>query len=77
MASIYYSIDFHFRGLFIISPTGIVRSFVVNDFPVGRSVDEAIRLVEAFQFTDEHGAVCSLNRKPKKEKNENEINGKK
>ncbi len=46
------------RGLFIISPTGILRQITVNDLPVGRSVDETLRLVKAFQFTDTHGEVC-------------------
>ncbi|CAO3659174.1 unnamed protein product [Umbelopsis vinacea] len=46
------------RGLFIIDPKGIVRQITINDLPVGRSVDETLRLVEAFQFTDEHGEVC-------------------
>eukprot|EP00955_Chlamydomonas_euryale_P050181 354470-Chlamydomonas_euryale.AAC.49 len=46
------------RGLFIISPTGVLRQITVNDLPVGRSVDETLRLVKAFQFTDEHGEVC-------------------
>ncbi|CDH52293.1 peroxiredoxin 1 [Lichtheimia corymbifera JMRC:FSU:9682] len=46
------------RGLFIISPEGTVRQITINDLPVGRSVDEVLRLVEAFQFTDEHGEVC-------------------
>ncbi|CAE6395945.1 unnamed protein product [Rhizoctonia solani] len=39
------------RGLFIIDPKGILRQITINDLPVGRSVDETIRLVEAFQFT--------------------------
>jgi alkyl hydroperoxide reductase subunit AhpC len=46
------------RGLFIIDGTGKLRSMIVNDLPVGRSVDETLRLVKAFQFTDEHGEVC-------------------
>ncbi|KAG2176151.1 hypothetical protein INT43_005384 [Umbelopsis isabellina] len=46
------------RGLFIIDPKGTVRQITINDLPVGRSVDETLRLVEAFQFTDEHGEVC-------------------
>lgn len=46
------------RGSFIIDPNGTVRQATVNDLPVGRSVDEALRLIEAFQFTDEHGEVC-------------------
>ncbi|KAK9833389.1 hypothetical protein WJX81_000920 [Elliptochloris bilobata] len=52
------------RGLFIISPTGVLRQMTVNDLPVGRSVDETLRLVKAFQFTDEHGEVCPANWKP-------------
>ncbi len=43
------------RGLVIIVPKGIVRQVTVNDLPVGRSVDEILRLVKAFQFTDKHG----------------------
>lgn len=47
-----------FRGLFIIDDKGILRQITINDLPVGRSVDETLRLVQAFQFTDEHGEVC-------------------
>lgn len=47
-----------FRGLFIIDPKGTLRQITVNDLPVGRSVDETLRLVQAFQFTDQHGEVC-------------------
>ncbi|KAI1125124.1 2-cysteine peroxiredoxin [Nemania abortiva] len=46
------------RGLFIIDPKGVLRQITVNDLPVGRDVEETIRLVKAFQFTDEHGEVC-------------------
>ncbi|RWS29396.1 peroxiredoxin-like protein, partial [Leptotrombidium deliense] len=53
-----------FRGLFIIDPTGNLRQITVNDLPVGRSVDETLRLVQAFQFTDKHGEVCPANWKP-------------
>jgi peroxiredoxin (alkyl hydroperoxide reductase subunit C) len=42
-------------GLFIIDPTGKLRQITVNDLPVGRSVDETLRLIQAFQFTDKHG----------------------
>ncbi|KDR73076.1 hypothetical protein GALMADRAFT_252516 [Galerina marginata CBS 339.88] len=49
------------RGLFIIDPEGILRQITVNDLPVGRSVDETIRLIKAFQFTDAHGEVCPAN----------------
>ncbi|VDM05407.1 unnamed protein product [Schistocephalus solidus] len=43
------------RGLFIIDPKGTVRQITINDLPVGRSVDEILRLVKAFHFTDKHG----------------------
>ena len=52
------------RGLFIISPEGILRQKTVNDLPVGRSVDETLRLLKAFQFTDKHGEVCPANWTP-------------
>ena len=52
------------RGLFIVSPTGVLRQITVNDLPVGRSVDETLRLVKAFQFTDEHGEVCPAGWEP-------------
>lgn len=45
-------------GLYIIDPKGILRHVQINDYPVGRSVDEVLRLVQAFQFTDKHGEVC-------------------
>ena len=46
-------------GLFIIDDKGILRQITVNDLPVGRSVDETLRLVQAFQFTDKHGeGIC-------------------
>ncbi|XP_035584243.1 peroxiredoxin-1-like [Zalophus californianus] len=47
-----------FRGLLIIDDKGILRQITVNDLPEGRSVDETLRLVQAFQFTDKHGEVC-------------------
>lgn len=52
------------RGLFIIDNKGILRQITVNDLPVGRSVDEALRLVQAFQFTDKHGEVCPAGWRP-------------
>jgi peroxiredoxin (alkyl hydroperoxide reductase subunit C) len=45
------------RGLFIIDPKGIVRQITINDLPVGRSVDETLRLVDAFQFTEKVGRL--------------------
>ena len=47
-----------FRGAFLIDKNGVVRSQIVNDLPLGRNIDELIRLVEALQFTEEHGEVC-------------------
>ena len=49
------------RGLFLIDTHGIVRHQLINDLPLGRSVDEALRVVEALQFTEEHGEVCPAN----------------
>ena len=54
------------RGLFIIDDKGILRQVTVNDRPVGRSVDETLRLVQAFQFTDKHGEVCPAGWQPGK-----------
>lgn len=51
-------------GLFIIDTKGTLRQATVNDLPVGRSVDEALRLVKAFQFVDQHGEVCPANWTP-------------
>lgn len=47
-----------YRGLFLIDKEGVVRHQVVNDLPLGRSVDEAIRMVDALQFFEENGEVC-------------------
>ncbi|CAM42127.1 tryparedoxin peroxidase [Leishmania braziliensis MHOM/BR/75/M2904] len=50
-----------YRGLFIIDPKGILRQIIVNDMPVGRNVEEALRLLEALQFVEKHGEVCPAN----------------
>lgn len=50
-----------YRGLFLIDKEGVVRHQVVNDMPLGRSVDEAIRMVDALQFFEENGEVCPAN----------------
>jgi len=47
-----------YRGLFLIDKDGIVRHQVVNDLPLGRSVDEVLRMVDALQHFEEHGEVC-------------------
>ena len=52
------------RGLFIIDPKGIVRHSTINDLPVGRNVDEALRVIKAFQFVEENGEVCPANWTP-------------
>jgi len=54
------------RGLFIIDTNQVLRQITINDLPVGRSVDETLRLVQAFQFTDKHGEVCPAGWKPGK-----------
>ena len=50
-----------YRGLFLIDKEGFVRHQIVNDLPLGRNIEEAIRMVDALQFTEEHGEVCPAN----------------
>lgn len=52
------------RGLFILNEQGVIRTVQINDAPVGRSVEETLRLIQAFQYTDVHGEVCPANWKP-------------
>ncbi|MHB1621422.1 MAG: peroxiredoxin C [Sulfuricella sp.] len=47
-----------YRGSFLIDKTGIVRHQVVNDLSLGRNIDEMLRMIDALQFTEEHGEVC-------------------
>ncbi|MDD5115273.1 MAG: peroxiredoxin, partial [Methylobacter sp.] len=47
-----------FRGSFLIDRSGLVRHQVVNDLPLGRNIDELLRVVDALQFHEEHGEVC-------------------
>ena len=49
------------RGLFLIDTDGAIRHAVVNDLPLGRNVDEALRTLDALRFTEEHGEVCPAN----------------
>ncbi len=49
------------RGTFLIDKSGVVRHQTVNDLPLGRNIDEYLRLVEALQFSEEHGEVCPAN----------------
>jgi peroxiredoxin (alkyl hydroperoxide reductase subunit C) len=50
-----------YRGLFLIDKEGVVRHQVVNDLPLGRSIDEALRIVDALQYFEEKGEVCPAN----------------
>lgn len=56
-----------YRGLFLIDKEGIVRHQVVNDMPLGRSVEETLRMIDALQFTEQYGEVCPANWKKGKE----------
>ncbi len=47
-----------YRGSFLIDKAGYVRHQVVNDLPLGRNIDEMLRMIDALQFTEEHGEVC-------------------
>jgi peroxiredoxin (alkyl hydroperoxide reductase subunit C) len=49
------------RGLFLIDKEGIVRHQIVNDLSLGRNIDEALRILDALRFTEEHGEVCPAN----------------
>ena len=49
------------RGLFLIDKEGVVQHALVNNLPLGRSVDEALRVLDALQFTERHGEVCPAN----------------
>ncbi|WP_223447881.1 MULTISPECIES: peroxiredoxin [Pseudomonas] len=50
-----------FRGAFLIDDKGVVRSQIINDLPLGRNMEELIRLVDALQFHEAHGEVCPAN----------------
>ena len=50
-----------YRGLFLIDKEGIVQHQVVNNLPLGRSIDEALRMVDALQYFEENGEVCPAN----------------
>ncbi len=50
-----------FRGAFIVDRNGIVRSEIVNDLPLGRNVQEIVRIIDALQYHEKHGEVCPAN----------------
>jgi len=56
-----------YRGLFLIDKEGIVRHQVVNDLPLGRNIDEALRMVDALQFNEKYGEACPANWNASKE----------
>ena len=56
-----------YRGLFLIDKQGIVRHQLVNDMPLGRSIDEAIRMVDALHHFEQYGEVCPLGWHPGQE----------
>jgi len=62
--ALYGETGFTLRALYIIDPHGKIRHITMNDPPVGRSVDEVLRTLKAFQFTDKHGEVCPVDWKP-------------
>jgi peroxiredoxin (alkyl hydroperoxide reductase subunit C) len=49
------------RGLFLIDREGVIRHAIINDLPLGRNVSEALRMLDALQFTEKHGEVCPAN----------------
>ena len=66
-----------YRGLFIIDKEHNLRQITINDLPVGRDVDEILRLVKAFQFVDEHGEVCPAGWQPGKDTINPDVDGSK
>ena len=50
-----------FRGLFLIDTNGIVQHQLINNLPLGRNIDEALRMVDALQFHEKNGEVCPAN----------------
>jgi peroxiredoxin (alkyl hydroperoxide reductase subunit C) len=50
-----------YRGTFLIDKAGVIRHSVVNDLPLGRSIDESLRMVDALQYFEKHGEVCPAN----------------
>src|SRR6056297_1105835 len=59
--SVFKGIPQAYRGLFLIDKEGIVRHQLVNDMPLGRSVDETLRMIDALEYFEENGEVCPAN----------------
>lgn len=66
-----------FRGLYLIDKEGIVRHMLINDLPLGRSVDEALRMVDALAHFEKHGEVCPANWKPGEKSMKPDVEGSK
>jgi peroxiredoxin (alkyl hydroperoxide reductase subunit C) len=58
---VYEGLPFSLRATFIIDKEGVVRSSMINDLPLGRNIDDTLRLVKALQHTEKHGDVCPAN----------------
>jgi peroxiredoxin (alkyl hydroperoxide reductase subunit C) len=58
---VYEGLPFALRGTYIIDKEGIVRSCIINDLPLGRNIDDTLRLVKALQYTEKFGEVCPAN----------------
>jgi len=52
------------RSLFLVDPKGVVRHAVINDLPLGRDVDESLRMLDAVQHVDKSGEACMANWRP-------------
>ncbi|MBO0701251.1 MAG: peroxiredoxin [Zavarzinella sp.] len=52
------------RGTFLIDRNGVLRHILINDLPLGRNIDETIRMIDALHFFEQHGEVCPANWKP-------------
>jgi peroxiredoxin (alkyl hydroperoxide reductase subunit C) len=58
---VFEGIPLAYRGTFLIDKNGIIRHMLVNDLPLGRSIDETLRMVDALQYHEKHGEVCPAN----------------
>jgi peroxiredoxin (alkyl hydroperoxide reductase subunit C) len=58
---VFHGMPVAYRGTFLIDKAGVVRHCVINDLPLGRNIDEAIRIVDALQYVEKHGEVCPAN----------------
>jgi len=59
--SVFVGAPVAYRGTFLIDKKGVIRHSVINDLPLGRSIDESLRMVDALQYFEKHGEVCPAN----------------